>query len=194
METLLRFQVERASSLNSAGSPQAIREFWEPRGVAALPFMRLYELFDGEQLYGAWFPGYRISPLAEVADLAKATEDSWAWIEEQRGESHPMRNFVPLISSLHKTSVGPLFDERSSLHGYVVEYRYESGEIQVWSTSAGEFIDAFFGLSIARGAPQSVEDAVTPMQFSPADVDFLARWPRIVFPVHLRAAIDVATI
>jgi len=194
VEALVRFQAERAALLNSAASSRAIREFWEPRGVAALPFMRLYELFDGEQLYGAWFPGYRIAPLAELADLAKATEDSWEWIEEQRGESHPMRNFVPLISTLHKTSIGPLFDERSSLDGHIVEYRYESGEIHVWSTSADEFIDAFFGLSIARGAPQSVEDAVTPIHFSPADVDFLARWSRIVFPVHLRAAVDVSTI
>ena len=162
--------------------------------AGASSLIRMYELFDGEVMWGAWLPGYRICSLAEALELMEATEASWEWLEEEWGKHHPMRLFVPIIQTFRKTSIGPLLDDQSELFGHVVEYDYEYGNIRIWSKSIDQFLDAFFEFALAHiDAPQSAEAGVeaTPYEFSESDTQFLSGWPDVAFPVTSEPFRDV---
>lgn len=193
MSVLTQFRDRKSAFLREPAELSGARRGWGELGETSDLLLQMYALFDGEKMWGAWFPGFRIASLAEVAELMEMTADSWEWLEEERGEKHPMRNFIPFIASSGKTSLGPVFDARSELHDHVVEYRYETGEVRIWSKSLRQFLDAFFELSLLYQDPlTSLQEATQPRAFSRSDVEFLSRWPDVVFPVINEPTRDVS--
>jgi hypothetical protein len=139
----------------------------------------MYEAFDGEVFWGALLPGIRINSLSEVEEIMTATSDSWEWLEDERGALHFMRDFLPFLSTSTKSCIGPIFSEKTVLHGCVVEYRYESGGLRVLSKGINDFMEGIFGLSINLEVPSEASEVIKPYVFSPADIEYLARWPSL---------------
>lgn len=184
MDVLKQFHQLRLPSLREGAAEPALGELETRFGEGVSLLIQMYQLFDGERMWGSWIPGFRICSLAEVTELMQMTSDSWEWLEDERNEPHPMRNFVPIISSNAKTSLGPLFDERSSLHGAVIEYSYEAGQFRVWSSSVDHFLEAFMSLSVQHiVAPESLEQAFSSHAFTADDKAFLSQWAAVEYPV-----------
>lgn len=192
MNALTEFAKIRMLFLNEPATTSTIRERGELLG-SQVELLGIYGMFDGEKMWGSWLPGFRINTISEVAEIMDETSDAWEWLEEDQGRMHPMRSFVPIISSSAKTNIGPLLDVRSSLHNHVLEYRYESGEVKVWSKSVRQFVEAFFAFSIQHVIPPpSLENAIRLYDFTERDLRFLSQWPDIVFPVINEPFLDVA--
>lgn len=155
-------------------------------------FAALYDEFDGERDWGAWFPGFRKEAVGNVIETMRMTEDSWEWIEEKTAESCFMRGFIPFISSIGKSGIGPLFFNGAALDKCVIEYHYESGEITVWSRSVSQFVDAFFELASRMTVRPALEDRVLPYFFTEEDRKFLGQWAAIEFPVHQFEAVSIS--
>lgn len=178
-------------------APENLRANPKLRLSAAPSLLQMYELFDGETMWSAWLPGYRICSLAEALQLMESTADSWEWLEEERLQLHPMRGFFPFIQTSAKTSIGPLLDDRSELNNHVFEYDYESGEVRIWASSVTQFLEAFFTLSAKSiDPPTSTEQAISAdlYTFSASDIELLSQWPDVVFPVKEEPAKDVSEI
>lgn len=197
MSVLGDFCVSRSPLLNVAAIDNEHERLLERLGVGAAKLKEMYGLFDGETMWGAWLPGYRICRLREVVESMEFTADSWEWLEEERGEPSPMRSFVPFILTSRKSRIGPLLDCRSELFDHVIEYDYELGDVRVWSESIEQFFEAFFTLSLRHISPsydptEALNAAL--YEFSDSDVALLAKWPRIAYPVRILRTIDVGQV
>jgi hypothetical protein len=166
-------------------------------GPGTAKLKEMYGLFDGETMWGAWLPGYRVCRLREVIESMEFTADSWEWLEEERAEPNPMRSFFPFILTGRKSRIGPLLDGRTKLVNHVIEYDYELGDMRVWSESIEQFFEAFFTLSLRHIAPS--DDPAKALNaalydFSDRDVELLSNWPKIAYPVRTLRVIDVGEV
>jgi hypothetical protein len=182
-ELLEEFYARRNALLNDPAQESSLVELEARTGPFSHPLIKMYRLFNGEKLWGAWLPGYRLSTLAEMNELMESTVDAWEWLEEERGQPHVMRSFFPIVSCAGGASIGPIYCASSRLHNNVVEYRYETGELRIWSKSVEQFFDGFIRFSLTMEVPKTLADSVELKVFGGEDCRFLSQWPDVVYPV-----------
>jgi hypothetical protein len=194
MRSIEFFQKRRLEQLLPPVGDSSLTDFLETLAVKDSDsrfISEIYGVFNGERDWGAWFPGYRIDSIEGVVDLMSSTQDSWEILEDKTGAEHFMRKFVPIISSVSGSSIGPIIGFGGEFHSQVIEYNYDSGEIRCWSRTEGQFLEAFFFLAAEKPFHESLAFRMMPYLFSENDIGFLRKWDNIRYPVSLEPTLNV---
>ena len=178
MTFLDQFVARRQGLLNPPASLLDIEALKQLRSAIDPFLVLMFSAFDGERDQGALLPAHRIRRAPEVIAAAKNCADMVL-----TDEILPpcFLEYLPLIATPIKNDIGVFSFNSSLAPGAVVELDYESGEAMIVATSWAGYLEAYIALSAGR--PDGMLERSSPRALSAADLDVLAKFSSIRFPL-----------